>query len=194
MREKDLSPWSLHERIALIQSEIPLNETENFFLARMLFPHVDSVEYAELVTTQYGKSEKLNLVVQMECLDGKIYSIRPPFTPKEIARFHTLLIKLSLNSTFTFDHDFLFAFNNRNRIAGGLYWKKVDHKTIHLEWVVIKDKYRKISLSKRLMSEFFKRQRYQGIKFVTVGFYAESFFAKHGFIIDERFAGLVKKI
>ena len=194
MREKDLSPWNLHERIAQIQSEINLNETEKFFLARMLFPHVSSAEYVELVTTQYGKTEKLNLVMQTECLDGKIYNIRPPFIPKEIAHFHTILIKSSLNSTFTSEHDFLLAFNNRNRIAGGLYWKNVDHKTVHLEWVAIKEKYQRISLSKRLMSEFFKRKKHQGIKIVTVGFYAEAFFSKHGFKIDKRFAGFVRKI
>ena len=194
MRGKDLSPWNLHERITLIQSEINLNETENFFLARMLFPHVDSAEYVELVTTQYGKTEKLNLVMQTECLDGKIYNIRPPFIPKEIAHFHTILIESSLSITFTSEHDFLLAFNNRNRIAGGLYWKRIDYETVHLEWVAIKDKYQKISLSKRLMSEFFKRKKHQGIKIVTVGFYAETFFAKHGFKIDKRFAGFVRKI
>jgi len=194
MREKDLSPWNLHERISLIQSQINLNKTEKYFLARMLFPHVDSAEYVELVTTQYGKTEKLNLVMQTECLDGKIYNIRPPFIPKEIAHFHTILIKSSLNSTFTSEHDFLLAFNNRNRIAGGLYWKNIDYETVHLEWVAIKDKYQKISLSKRLMSDFFKRKKHQGIKIITVGFYAETFFAKHGFKIDKRFAGLVRKI
>jgi hypothetical protein len=44
------------------------------------------------------------------------------------------------------------------------------------------------------MSEFFKRKKHQGIKIVTVGFYAEAFFSKHGFKIDKRFAGFVRKI
>ena len=160
----------------------------------MLFPHVDSADYVELVTTKYGKEEKLNLVFQTECNDGKLYSIRPPFVPKEIAQFHTILIDSSLSSTFTSEHEFLLAFNNRNRIAGGLYWKKIDEKKIHLEWVAVKQKYQKISLSKRLMSDFFKRKKHQGIENITVGFYAEDFFSKHGFKLDKRFGGMVKDI
>ena len=194
LRKKDLNPWSLQNRISEIQSQIILNEDEKFFLARMLFPHVDSADYVELVTTKYGKEEKLNLVFQTECNDGKLYTIRPPFIPKEIAQFHTILVDSSLSSTFTSEHEFLLAFNNRNRIAGGLYWKKIDEKKIHLEWVAIKQKYQKISLSKRLMSDFFKRKKHQGIKNITVGFYAEDFFTKHGFKLDKRFGGMVKEI
>ena len=194
LRKKDLNPWNLQNKISEIQSQINLNENEKFFLARMLFPHVDSADYVELVTTKYGKEEKLNLVFQTECNDGKLYSIRPPFVPKEIAQFHTILIDSSLSSTFTSEHEFLLAFNNRNRIAGGLYWKKIDEKKIHLEWVAVKQKYQKISLSKRLMSDFFKRKKHQGIENITVGFYAEDFFSKHGFKLDKRFGGMVKEI
>jgi hypothetical protein len=128
LRKKDLNPWNLQDKISKIQSQINLNEDEKFFLARMLFPHVNSADYVELVTTKYGKEEKLNLVYQTECDDGKLYSIRPPFIPKEIAQFHTILIDSYLSSTFTSEHEFLLAFNNRNRIAGGLYWKKIDEK------------------------------------------------------------------
>ena len=194
LRKKDFNPWNLQDKISKIQSQINLNEDEKFFLARMLFPHVNSADYVELVTTKYGKEEKLNLVYQTECDDGKLYSIRPPFIPKEIAQFHTILIDSYLSSTFTSEHEFLLAFNNRNRIAGGLYWKKIDEKKIHLEWVAIKQKYQKISLSKRLMSDFFKRKKHQGIKNITVGFYAEEFFTRHGFKLDERFGGMVKEI
>ena len=194
IRKKELSPWNLQERITKIERELSLNEEEKFFLARMLFPHVDAADYVELVSTKYGKEEKLNLVYQTECKDGNLYRIRPPFIPKEIAHFHTILLESSLNSTFTSEHEFLLAFNNRNRIAGGLYWRKIDSKKIHLEWVAIRQKYQKISLSNRLMSDFFKRKKHQGIHTITVGFYAEKFFFKQGFKIDKQFGGLVKRI
>ena len=194
IRKKELSPWNLQDRITKLQGQLILDEDEKFFLARMLFPHVDGADYVELVSTKYGKEEKLNLVYQTECQDGRLYRIRPPFIPKEIAQFHTILSESSLNSTFTAEHDFLLAFNNRNRIAGGLYWKNIDGNKIHLEWVAIRQKYQKISLSKQLMLDFFKRKKHQGIKTITVGFYAEKFFFKYGFKIDKQFGGLVKKI
>ena len=194
MRRKELSPWNLQERITQIQSSIDLNDEEKFFLARMLFPHVDAADYVELVTTTHGEEDRLNLVFQTEGKDGHVYRIRPPFLPKEIAQFHSLLSESSLSGTFTAQHDFLFIFNARNRLVGGLYWRNTDKNRIHLEWIAIREKYRGISLSQRLMDDFYKRMQHRGIDAITVGFYVEKFFYGQGFEIDKQFGGLVKKI
>ena len=194
MRKGNLNPLNLQKRILEIQTQIKLNKEDEFFLARMLFPHVDSVDYVRLVTTSIGKKEQLNLVFQTEGNDGKIYQIRPPFIPKEIAQFHSLLSESSLTGKFTIHHEFLLIFNNKNRIVGGLFWKQMENNTIHLEWVAIKPKHRGSNLSKNLLSDFFKRMQHQNIKTITVGFYVEKFFSKHGFKLDKRYGGLVKKI
>ena len=39
------------------KEKILINEEEKFFLARMLFPHVDAVDYVDLVTTTKGENE-----------------------------------------------------------------------------------------------------------------------------------------
>ena len=194
MRNNELSPWNLQERISDIQSRLNLNENEEFFLARMLFPHVDAADYVELVTTTHGEEARLNLVYQTECIDGKLYNLRPPFLPKEIAQFHTLLSESALSVTFTSEHEFLLAFNSRNLLVGGLYWKNMEENRIHLEWVAVKNKYQKIALSKRLMSDFYKRMEHIGITHITVGFYAQEFFFKNGFKIEKQYGGMVKKL
>jgi len=119
----------------------------------MLFPHVDSADYVELITTSKGDRSLLNLVYQVECKDEKLYQIRPAFFPKEITSFHSLLTKSLLTVTFTSDHEFLFAFSSRNRLVGGLFWKNTGEKSIYLEWVAIRKKYQKIGLSKLLMND-----------------------------------------
>ena len=194
LRENKLSPWNIQDRISDIQTKVELNESEKFFLARMLFPHIDAADYVELVTTTIGEKARIDLVYQTECKDGKLYRIRPPFLPKEIAQFHTLLSDSSLSAVFTSEHEFLFSFNSRNRLVGGLYWKNLGKNRIHLEWVVIKEKYQNIFLSKRLMSDLYKRMKHRNIQIITVGFYAQKFFAKQGFQINKKFGGLVKKI
>ena len=93
----------------------------------MLFPHIDSADYVELITTSKGNRSLLNLVYQVEGKDGKLYQLRPAFYPKEISSFHTLLTQSLLNVTFTSDHEFLFVFNNHNRLVGGLFWKNTDN-------------------------------------------------------------------
>ena len=194
MRDGLLSPWNLQERITQIQTNIILSEEENFYLARMLFPHVDAADYVELVTTTHGEDNRLNLVFQTEGMDGQIYQIRPPFLPKEIGQFHSLLSESSLSGTFTAQHDFLLLFNSRNRMVGGLYWKNMENNRIHLEWVAVREKYRNISLSNRLMDDFYKRMKHRGVDIITVGFYVEKFFFRQGFEINKQYGGLVKRL
>ena len=194
MRDGLLSPWNLHERITQIQTNIILSEEEKFYLARMLFPHVDAADYVELVTTTHGEDNRLNLVFQTEAMDGQIYQIRPPFLPKEIGQFHSLLSESSLSGTFTAQHDFLLLFNSRNRMVGGLYWKNMEDNRIHLEWVAVREKYRNISLSNRLMDDFYKRMKHRGVDIITVGFYVEKFFFRQGFEINKQYGGLVKRL
>tara|TARA_Y100000768_G_scaffold243101_1_gene184213 strand:- start:140 stop:739 length:600 start_codon:yes stop_codon:yes gene_type:complete len=194
LREQILSPWDLQDRISEIQERIPLDEDEKFFLARMLFPNIDSADYVELITTSKGDRSLLNLVYQVECKDEKLYQLRPPFLPKEITSFHSLLTESLLTVTFTSDHEFLFAFNNRNRLVGGLFWKNTGEKSIYLEWVAIRKKYQKIGLSKLLVNDLFKRMEHKNIQTITVGFYAENFFSKYGFRIDKKYGGMVKRL
>tara|TARA_B100001250_G_scaffold411758_1_gene441162 strand:+ start:1589 stop:6160 length:4572 start_codon:yes stop_codon:yes gene_type:complete len=194
MRSKKLNPSELQKRISNITIKTAINKEEKFFLARMLFPHVSAVDYVDLVTTSKGTSEQLNLIFQAQANDEKIYQIRPPLAPKEIAQFHTLLTKSSLTGKFTISHEFLLVFSERNRIVGGLFWKPMESERIHLEWVAIKQKSRGINLSKILLDDFFKRMSHQNIKIITVGFYVEKFFSKHGFKLNKRYGGLVKKL
>ena len=86
------------------------------------------------------------------------------------------------------------TFNNRNRLTGGLYWKKLESNNVHLEWVVIRKKYQMIELSKRLMLDFFDRMSHEEIEIITVGFYAQNFFAKHGIKIEKQHCGMVKRL
>ena len=159
-----------------------------------IYPHIDAADYAELVKTNKGENRNLDLVFKTEDSKGEIYTVRPPFQPKEIAKFQTIISKENLTVTFTADHEFLFILNSRNKVIGGLYYKLKNNLRIHLEWVVIMKKYQNRNLSKRLMDDFFNRMSQAGHKIVTVGFYHESFFYKQGFEIDQSFGGLVKNL
>jgi len=194
MRAKNLSPWNLKNRIEEILTNTKLNDDDKFFLARMLYPHIDAADYVELVKTNKGDKKNLDLVFKTEDSKGKIFTIRPPFQPKEIAKFQSIISKENLSVTFNANHEFLFLVNDRNTVIGGLYYKIKNKTRVHLEWVVIMKKYQHRNLSKRLMDDFFNRMKQIGQKMITVGFYHESFFYKQGFNIDQSFGGLVKKL
>ena len=194
MREKKISPWNLKNSIENILENAIINDNEKFFLPRMLYPHIDAADYVELVKTKKGDRQNLDLVFKTEDSSGRFYSIRPPFHPKEIAKFQTIIAKENLSVTFTADHEFLFVINSRNNVIGGLYYKIKNNNRVHLDWVVIRKKYQALNLSKRLMEDFFNRMLQKGIQIITVGFYHENFFYKQGFVIDQSYGGLVKKL
>ena len=120
MRSKILSPWNLKERIKEITKYTDLNKEDEFFLTRMLYPHIDAADYAELVRTSKGENRNLDLVFKTEDSKGELYTVRPPFQPKklQISNNH---FKRKFEVTFTADHEFLFILNSRNKVIGGLY-------------------------------------------------------------------------
>ena len=190
--KNNISQNQIESEIKSISSRIELSDNEKYFLPRMLFPHINSADYAQLVSTRVGNDEKLNLVYKAECADGHLYNIRPPFIPKEIAKFQSLLDSQNLSTTFTMEHEFLLIFNERNNLVGGLYWKNKKDNSIHLEWVIIRESYRNIRLGKILISEFYNRVRQKNKEVITVGFYLESFFYKQGFSMNKEYGGLMK--
>ena len=194
MRSKKISPWNLNDSIELLIEKPQITENEKFFLARMLYPHINAADFVELVKTKKGESDNLDLVYKTEDSNGNIFSIRPPFQPKEIAKFQAIISKQNLSVTFTVNHEFLLLINDRNNVIGGLYFKYKNNLRVHLEWVVIRKKYQGLKLSKRLMDDFFNRMKQNKINTITVGFYHENFFYKQGFNIDQSYGGLVKRI
>ena len=84
--------------------------------------------------------------------------------------------------------------DNKDHIAGGVFWKKTGPAIAHLEKVVIAPHYQKSHLSIRVVEELFKRLRLKKYKFLTVGFFQSGLFYKLGFEIDQKFGGLVKKL
>ena len=195
LRTEKVTEDDLQNRLHHIHENIEVTDEEKFFLTHLVFKHLAAADYIELVTMNEGDNSRIDLVMLCEDKDGNGYRIRPPFHPKEIARFHSILIKSNLEPIFQGDHEFLLIFDMKDRLVGGAYWKQSKKDTIvHFEWIVIRSKYRKKDLSNRLMNELFSRLTNKGIQYVIAGFFQEDFFYKHGFKIDRNFGGLVKNI
>lgn len=77
MREESLSPWNLKDKIEDILLNTTLKEDEKFFLARMLYPHIDAADYVELAKIRKGDKKNIDLAFKTEDSEGNIYTIRP---------------------------------------------------------------------------------------------------------------------
>ena len=195
LRTQKVTEDDLQNRLHHIHENIQVSDEEKFFLTHLVFKHLAAADYIELVTMNEGDNSRVDLVMLCEDNDGNGYRIRPPFHPKEIARFHSILIKSNLEPIFQGDNEFLLIFDMKDRLVGGVYWKQSKKDdVVHFEWIVIRSMYRNKDLSKRLMDELFSRLKNKGIQYVIAGFFQEDFFYKHGFKIDRNFGGLVKNI
>ncbi len=89
-----------------IHDEIELTKAEKYFLTRLVFDHVDSADYAELISRDFGDKGLLDLSVKIQDSSNELFTIRPAFQPKEVANFHRVLIESKLEVQFEPIHKF----------------------------------------------------------------------------------------
>ena len=194
MRFETVTDEILNLKLHQIHDQIELTDSEKYFLTRLVFEHVDAADYAELISRDIGDKTKLDLVVLVEDKFSDLYKIRPPYHPKEVAKFHTELIEAKLEVQFESNHEFLLIFNKKDSLVGGVFWRSTGPGIVHLEKIILTQKYRNKNLSIKLIQDLFQRLKIKKIKFLTVGFFQSGLFYKLGFKINQKFGGLVKKL
>jgi N-acetylglutamate synthase-like GNAT family acetyltransferase len=135
-----------------------------------------------------------NLVVQVEDHDGNPFYIRKPISPKEISKLYQLFLDANLQVSFKPEHHFLVAISDRGFIIGGLFYSFLDNEVVHMEKIVVSNRFRRQGVSELIMDEFFNRMKDEGFGFVTTGFFRPEYFYRFGFKIEKKYSGLVKEL
>lgn len=193
LHHHEIEPSELDMNIHALVKEPNCSEEDVYFLTRLIYEHVDSADYAELITRATGQ-KKLDLAVNVKNDDGRIFTIRPPFKPKEIANFYDLLLSYDLSVQFGEDHDFLIVFSANKAQVGGVFWKMIDEDTAHLEKIAINKKFAKSGLGDLLMNEMIHRVKKSGVAYLTVGLMETEFIQRFGFKEDESISEYVKEL
>jgi len=193
-RQQHISESDLTDRLQKIHKTGTANKDDQFFLTRLVFEHVGSGDFAELVSQEGKTSGRLDLKVLINDNEGVQYAVRPPVRPKEIARFNSYLKGADIFVPFKQDHEFVLLFTMDDTLAGGVFWRPVTKEIAHLEKVVIAEEFRGKGLSIRLIDELVFRLHSRFFSHLTVGFMHSDLFYKIGFTIDSRFGGLVLPI
>ena len=100
----------------------------------------------------------------------------------------------NLPIVFRPEHQYLIVVNERLQVIGGLFYRFVESNHVHLEKIVVDNRYRKKGVSNGLMLEFFNRLKNQDVKVATVGFLRPEFFYKFGFKIEHSYGNMVKRL
>ncbi len=188
---------SKEESLRLISSlhfEFELDEKETYFIARLGYPHLKPTDSAALLKIKTEASEQPNLVVQLQDDDGNVFTIRGPINPKEISKLHQLYLEANLSVNFKPEHQYLVAVSERGFIIGGVFYYRSDEETVHMEKIVVSNRYRRKGISEGLMNELFNRIKSDKVKYITTGFFRPEYFYRFGFKIERKYSGLVKEL
>ncbi|MDP2363220.1 MAG: GNAT family N-acetyltransferase, partial [Ignavibacteria bacterium] len=193
-RHRKISKDESLKLISSLHFEFELDEKENYFITRLGYPHLKPSDSAALLKIKSELAGQPNLVVQLQDDDGNIFTIRNPINPKEISKLHQLYLEANLNVNFRPEHQYLVALSERGFIIGGAFYNQSDEDTVHMEKIVVSNRYRRKGISEGLMNELFSRIKSDNIKFITTGFFRPEYFYRFGFKIERKYSGLVKKL
>ena len=186
-------PASSRIELAELQEELK-NEIDKKVLNNLIYPSIS--KNFELITEEASEEKEIVLKTKITDAFGFNYTIRKPISAFEIASLHKIFIldnypiKIDPNLKYliiTDDED-------EETIVGGLCYKIQYMNIAQLEGIDIAKPYRKKDLSRKLLEDFYKRLRSNGIKTLITYFYLNRFFEKFGFKIDSRWGGLVKEL
>ncbi len=180
--------------VAALREEFPLGERDEFFLARMLYPHVDPRGRAVLVREEdpAGAAEAGVEVEHRDSL-GDVFRIRRPANPNETSALYRVFRASNFRRMHdSGGHDLLVVTDGRGRVIGGVIYRRMSETYVVLDWIVLSRRRRGRGIGSVLLIEFLERLRAQGVKAVSTGFFRPSFFSKFGFGVDPRYAGLVR--
>jgi long-chain acyl-CoA synthetase len=184
------TPEEWRAQVAALREAFPLRGREEFFLARMLYPHVEAGTRAVLVR-EHGTAAA-GVEVQHTGPDGHVFTIRRPANPGETSALYRVFRSSNFRRVGSGDHDLLVVTEAQGRVIGGLIYRWISPTYIALEWIVVSRAHRGRNIGSVLLTEFIERIRVQGVRVLSTGFFRPSFFAKFDFGVDPRYAGLVR--
>jgi long-subunit acyl-CoA synthetase (AMP-forming)/GNAT superfamily N-acetyltransferase len=190
--ESDRAQW--HREVAMLKETFSPTVTEEFFLARMLYPHVDPRAKAVLVREEDARGGfETGIVVEQRDRTGRPFRIHRPANPHEISSLTRIFRNANLRRLPSPDRDeLLIVTEEPDRVVGGIIYTRISETYVRLDWVVVSHHRRGRGIGRALVTEFLERLRAQGVQVVSTGFFRPAFFARFGFGVDPRYAGIVR--
>lgn len=194
LRVQRLGRQAMSEQVAAIRGSCRPTEEEDYFLARMAFPHLRPSDQASLISLPAGHTKVTDVVVTLRDTDGVAFRVRGPVSPRDVGALLGLFHKANLVVTFAPEHEFFLAVDENEHVIGGLFYRQVGADHVFLEKIAVSRRHRKRGISDGLMREFMKRMKSRGMTAVITGYFRPEYLLRFGFRPEARFGGLVRDL
>ena len=161
---------------------------------RMAFPHSRGAEAPELLAV--GERERRQVAVRTVIHDreGQAYTVREPVSPAEVGSLYRLFFQSGYYRTISAADHVLLVQDAQEQIVGGISWRPVDNRMVHLNGIVVATPLLGRGLSSAMIEDFCGRMADLGYNAVKTLFVMRPFFEKQGFRVDRRWGGLVRSL
>jgi long-subunit acyl-CoA synthetase (AMP-forming) len=184
----------VEEAVAALRGAISPTPEEDWFLARLTYPHLGPKDDVALITMPSGGHYVTELVVALADEEGSRFTVRAPVSPREVARLLHMFHESNLQVTFTSEHEFLLCLDPKETVIGGLFYRHIGPDRVHLEKLVVARKHRGKGVADGVMAELFRRLAARHVKQLETGYFQPEYLRRYGFRTDPTSGGLVRDI
>ncbi|MCX5730374.1 MAG: GNAT family N-acetyltransferase, partial [Deltaproteobacteria bacterium] len=181
----------LRDQMATLREAVRPDAREDYFLARMTFPHLRPGDETSLISLERGDHLTAEVVVGFSDEKGERYSVRAARSPREVARLLQLFQESSLEVTFEPEHRHLIAVDANDTVIGGVFYRQVTPERTHMEKIAVARKHRGLGVADGIIRELSRRQRARGVRLLETGWFQPEVLARFGFRLDPASGGLV---
>jgi long-chain acyl-CoA synthetase len=181
------------EELSVLQALLR-DPADRAVFSRMVFPTARPTQQLEVLAT--GAAEEQRLIVRSGIRDdsGTPYVIREPLSAAEVGHLYRLILEAGYRMHVAEHAMQLVIADAEERIVGGLSYRWEDGHAVAIDAIVVARSLTHHGLGGKLIDDFCVRVEAQGARVVKTNFFLKGLFTKHGFHVDERWGGLVRRV
>ncbi|MCP4572329.1 MAG: AMP-binding protein [bacterium] len=186
-------PATLMVELSELQAALTTPEDRRVF-QRLAFPGRTADERVEVQTV--GDPERERVVVKSRVTDrmGESFSIGEPAGPADVGHLYRTFLQAGFPRSVGEADRYFVLTDEMEQIIGGIIWREHVEATVFLEGIVVARTLVERGLVAAMLEDFCTRMRAVGKLHVKTHFFLRHFYERHGFRVDPRWGGLVRRL
>jgi len=186
-------PATLMVELSDLQAALTNPEDRQAF-HRLAFPGRTADERIEVRTV--GDPERARVVVRSRITDrmGESFNIGEPAGPADVGHLYRIFLQSGFPRTVGESDRYFVLTDEVEQIIGGTIWREHNEEAVFLEGIVVARTLVERGLVAAMLEDFCTRMRAAGRQRVKTHFFLRHFYERHGFRVDPRWGGLVRRL
>lgn len=159
---------------------------------RLVFPYRERDARMEIQTI--GDPERNMVIVRSTVKDtqDRTYSVGEPSSPADVGQLYSLFLQSGFPKNISETDRYFVVTDDTEQIIGGIIYRLQDDEVVFLDGIVVAKALAERGIAGAVLEDFVTRMSSRGYKVVKTHFFLRRFYQQHGFLLDNRWGGLVR--